>query len=193
MTADNRSAAQIEKEIASEREALGRDLDELQRRLTVDNLVDDVKLQVKAQIDEVQRQVRSQLLDITGTVGTEVRDQISRTSGQVARLTRENPLPMLVTGAGLAWLAFSALRQPPKPRPAYAPIKRDRRSLRGREDYDYSPADMAAAELEEQADDWARTHVEANSNPIPPYDARPSWAREDEDLTLTRPGAAERI
>ena len=190
MTADRRSAAQIESEIADERSALERDLDELQRRLTVDNLVDDVKLQVRAQIDEVQRQVRAQLVGVTGTVGTEVRTQLSRTSDQVARLTRENPWPMLVTGAGLAWLVVSALRQPPKPRPGYAPIKRGR--TRSVSHYDVSPADMAAAELEAEADEWARRTVDANSNPIPPYDPRPTWARDDDGLTTTRPGAAER-
>ena len=190
MTADRRSAAQIESDIADERNALERDLDELQRRLTVENLVDDVKLQVRAQIDEVQRQVRSQLVDMTGTVGSEVRTQLSRTSDQVARLTRENPWPMLVTGAGLAWLAFSAMRQPPKPRPGYAPIKQG--WTRGASQYDTDPADMAAAELEAQADEWARSNIDANSNPIPPYDPRPRWARDDDGLTVTRPGAAER-
>ena len=177
MTADTRKPAQIEAEIEAERNRLSRDLGELQDRLTVENLVDDVKLQVRAQIDEIQRNLRSQLLEVTGSVGSEVRTQLSRTSTSVARLGRENPLPMIVTGVGLAWLAVSALRQPPKPKPAYAPVKH-RGWVREGSQYDASPADMAARQLEEEAGSWAREVVKANSSPVPPYDARPSWSRD---------------
>ena len=177
MTADTRKPAQIEAEIEAERSRLSRDLEELQDRLTVENLVDDVKLQVRAQINEIQRTLRGQLLEVTGAVGSEVRTQLSRTSSGVARLSRDNPLPMIVTGVGLAWLAVSALRQPPKAQPAYAPVKR-RGWVREEAQYDTSPADMAAHQLEEEAGSWAREIVDANSSPVPPYDARPSWSRD---------------
>ncbi|RYH03942.1 DUF3618 domain-containing protein [Salipiger sp. IMCC34102] len=177
MTADHRSPAEIEAEIEAERSRLSRDLDELQERLTVENVVDDVKAQVRVQINEIQRALRGQLLEVTGTVGSEMRTQLTRTSTGVVRLTRENPWPMLVTGLGLAWLTASALRRPPAPKPAYAPVQRG--WVREEAQYDASPADMAAAQLEEEAGSWAREVVDAKSSPVPPYHARPSWARED--------------
>ncbi|KQI68288.1 hypothetical protein AN189_10750 [Loktanella sp. 3ANDIMAR09] len=191
MTADNRTPAEIEKEIEAERARLTRDLDALQDRLTVDGLMDEVRQQVRSQIDELQRSLRGQVVEVTGAVGAELRTQLTRAGTTVARTTRKNPWPLAVTGLGLAWLAYSALKPEPKRRVGYAPTKSA--PVRGVTDYDLSPADMAAAELERDADRWARDTAALDDAATPTYDPRPSWARADDELTTrSNAGATER-
>ncbi|MBS1301064.1 DUF3618 domain-containing protein [Loktanella sp. SALINAS62] len=193
MTANHRTPAQIEKEIEAERERLTRDLDVLQDRLTIDGLMDEVRLQVRSQITDVQRQLRGQVFEVTGVVGAEVRDQLSRAGTTLSRTTRDNPWPIALTGLGLAWLAYSVMKPKPVRRVGYAPTQ-PARPVRGVSDYDSSPADMAAVELERDADRWARDSGAAHAQRTPTYDPRPTWARDDDDELTTRRslGSAER-
>ena len=188
MTADHRKPAEIEAEIAQERARLSRDLETLQDRLTVEGLMEEVKLQVRGQIDEVTSQLRRQVGAVSSDVAVTLRDQIAAASDTVSRTARHNPWPFAVMGLGAAWLAISALtpdRGARKPRVGMSPIKPATPVSESR--YDTSPADMAAARLERDADRWAATVVTPNANPIPPYDPEPRWARDDDSLTLTRP------
>ena len=188
MTAETRKPSEIEAEIAAERARLSRDLETLQDRLTVDGLMDEVKLQVRSQIDEVTSQLRRQFGTVSSDVAATLRDQISTAGETVSRTARRNPWPFAVIGLGAAWLAISTLtpdRGARKPRIGMSPVK-PTPPVQSRH-YDASPADMAAARLERDADRWAETVVSANANPIPPYDPEPTWARDDDALTLTRP------
>ena len=189
MTGDYRKPSEIEADIAEERARLSRDLETLQNRLTVDGLMDEVKLQVRAQIDEVTTQVRRQFGAVSSDVAATLRDQIATASDTVSRTAQRNPWPFAVIGIGMAWLAISAVtpdRAPKrrKPRIGMAPIKRT--TALAPHHYDASPADIAAARLEAEADTWAGTVI-AESQPIPPYDPEPTWARDDDTLTLSRP------
>ena len=189
MTADTRKPAEIEAEIALERARLGRDLDVLQNRLTVDGLMEEVKLQVRGQIDEVTAQLRGQVGIVTRDVSVVMRDQIATASETVSRTAQKNPWPFAVIGLGLAWLAISAVtpeRAPrsKKPRIGMAPVKPATRPEVHH--YDSSPADMAAAQLEGDADTWVENNFATQAQPIPPYDTEPAWARDDQDLTLRR-------
>ena len=189
MIAEPRKPADIEAEIAAERSRLSRDLETLQDRLTVDGLMDEVKLQVRGQIDEVTSQLRRQFGAVSSDVAVTLRDQIASASETVSRTAKQNPWPFAVIGLGAAWLAISALtpdRGARKPHVGMAPVKRTPIGSTVSH-YDSSPADMAAARLERDADRWADTVVSANANPIPPYDPEPTWARDDDQLTLTRP------
>ncbi|UTH47878.1 DUF3618 domain-containing protein [Loktanella salsilacus] len=184
MTADTRKPAEIEAEIALERARLGRDLDVLQNRLTVDGLMEEVKLQVRGQIDEVTAQLRGQVGIVTRDVSVVMRDQIATASETVSRTAQKNPWPFAVIGLGLAWLAISAVtpeRAPrsKKPRIGMAPVKPATRPEVHH--YDSSPADMAAAQLEEDADVWADQALSAQARPVPAYDSDPLWARDDQD------------
>ena len=188
MTAETRKPSEIEAEIAAERARLSRDLETLQDRLTVDGLMDEVKLQVRGQIDEVTSQLRRQFGAVSSEVAATLRDQIGAAGDTVSRTARQNPWPFAVIGLGAAWLAVSALspdRGARKPRIGMAPVKKAQTPRPSH--YDTSPADIAAARLERDADRWAETEVTANANPIPPYDPEPTWARDDDSLTLTRP------
>ncbi|SHF52413.1 Protein of unknown function [Loktanella atrilutea] len=188
MTDDRRSPTEIEAEIAAERAKLSHDLEALQDRLTVDGLMDEVRLQVRGQIDAVTAQLRSQIGTVSNEVAVNMRDQIATTGRTVSRVAAQNPWPFAVIGAGLAWLAVSTAMPDrgarKRPRIGMAPVKRTVPTKPAH--YDNSPADMAASRLEHEADDWAASVLDTGSNPIPPYDPEPSWARDDDRLTTSR-------
>ena len=188
MTAEHRTPAEIEADIAAERARLSHDLETLQDRLTVDGLMDEVKLQVRAQLNDVTQQVRAQFGAVSGDVAVALRDQVTATGDIVRRTAQRNPWPFAVIGLGLAWLAVSAVTPDrggrKKPRIGMAPVKPASPDVVHH--YDASPADVAAARLEREADNWADHVVSAHSNPIPPYDPEPTWARDDSALTLSR-------
>ncbi|SEM98608.1 Protein of unknown function [Loktanella fryxellensis] len=190
MTADYRTAKEIEAEIAAERAKLSGDLSMLQDRLTVDGLMDEVRMQVRGQIDEVTMQLRGQFKSVGTEVFGTMRDQIATTGDVIARSARSNPWPYAVIGAGLAWLAVSQAmpeRGKPKTRIGMAPVKSVTPVRQPR--YDSSPADMAAARLERDADGWATAVLDAQSHAVPSYDRddydAPGWAR-DETWDATR-------
>ncbi len=188
MNGDHRKPSEIEAEIAAERARLSSDLETLQDRLTVDGLMEEVRLQVRGQINELTAQLRGQVTTVTNGVAVTLRDQISTAGDSITRTARKNPWPFAVVGVGLAWMAISAAMpdRPAKKKPhiGMAPVKPATPAKVAH--YDNSPADMAAAHLEETADVWAEGEIDSGSNPIPPYDAEPSWARDDDALTLSR-------
>lgn len=80
MATDNRSAAEIEREIETERSELKDTLSELQGTFSAENLV---------------RQVTDQFREHGGDI-----------SRSVSRSVRDNPLALTLTGVGIAWLIF---------------------------------------------------------------------------------------
>jgi hypothetical protein len=81
----NESPDSIERELERTRARLGDHLDELTRRLSPGQLVDEALMYVK----------EGQAAEFVRNLGTSVRD---------------NPLPVALIGAGLVWLAFSSMR-----------------------------------------------------------------------------------
>ena len=186
MTDDRRTPAQIESDIDAERARLSQNLSVLQDRLTVDGIMGEVRTQVRHQVDDVSVQVRRHLETAADDIGHQLRGQvgtISRTLGQAAK---RNPLPMALIGIGIGWLALRSMGSDDntvvQARPAYAPIKRTATPAH----YDMSPADMAAKELEDEADSWVDGNTRQAAKPISPYDADPSWARDDTVRTPDR-------
>ena len=80
----HRSAAEIEREIEDERNALSRTLDEIQDRLSFEALSSGVVDRVRENGSEVGR--------------------------MVGRGVRDNPVPLALTALGLTWLAVSQMR-----------------------------------------------------------------------------------
>ena len=78
---DQRSAAEIEREIESERSALTRTLDEIQERLSFESLSGDF-------VDRMREN--------SGDIGR-----------SVARGVKDNPIPLAITAVGLTWLIIS--------------------------------------------------------------------------------------
>ena len=187
MTADHRTPDEIEADIAAERARLSQDLETLQDRLTVEGLMDEVRLQVRAQIDDVTAQLRGQVGAVSRDVAATLRDQIGAAGDTVSRAANRNPWPFAVVGVGVAWMIVSSMmpdRGRRKPRIGMAPVKPATPARRS--NYDTRPADIAAARLEADADRWAAATLDSGSHPIPPYDPEPTWARDDDTLTLDR-------
>ena len=80
MDNDHRSPDQIERDIEQERAGLTSSLDALQDRLSFDGM--------------------------TGQVTDQIRTHAADIGSSVARVARENPVGLILTGVGLAWLAF---------------------------------------------------------------------------------------
>lgn len=85
-----RSVAELEREVDEQRDRLSRTIDALQEKASVGNIVDQV--------------VRA-----IGENGGEVSRNLGRT-------LRDNPLPVLLTGVGLAWLMAGGSRPAPQAR-----------------------------------------------------------------------------
>lgn len=75
---DQRSAAEIEAEIETERSALSRTLDEIQDRLSIETLSNDV-------------------------IGR-IRDNSGDLTRAISRSVKENPIPLVLTAIGIGWL-----------------------------------------------------------------------------------------
>ena len=88
---DDRSSAEIEREIEEERHALARSLEDLQAQFSPERLVNQAT--------------------------TYVRSNGGDLANNLVRQVKENPLAATVTGVGLAWLLMSANR--PRPAPTY--------------------------------------------------------------------------
>ena len=142
MTSDTRTPEEIEREIERKRSNLSSNLEELQDKFSIDTVV---------------RQISEQFREHGGDVSRSIANQV-----------KANPIPLALTGIGLAWLMFGN-SQPPQPQP------------RQRDEFDYD----RYSEVER---DFRRSR-EARGLPYTPptrYDApplsgsTPSWARDDD-------------
>lgn len=91
MTNDTRTADEIEREIENERSQMSGTINDLQRKFSVEGIVDDVRSLWREQGGEFGRMV-------TQTVG-------------------RNPAAVVLTSVGLAWLLIGQFSQPATPRP----------------------------------------------------------------------------
>ncbi|ABD55128.1 DUF3618 domain-containing protein [Jannaschia sp. CCS1] len=137
MTNEHRSPEEIEREIEEKRSDLTSNLEDLQDKFSIDTLV---------------RQVGDQFREHGGDMGRSISNQV-----------KANPIPLALTGIGLAWMMFGSGQ---KPTPAAA-----------RDDDGYSSAER----------DFRRTRQEQGLPYTPPTrytpadtPSTPSWAREEE-------------
>ncbi len=97
MDPGDKSAKEIEREVDAARNDLSASVDALQNRFSVETIVDTVMQSVSKNGGDVSR--------------------------NLGRTLRDNPLPVILTGVGLAWL-IAGSNQPSQPRPGY-PDDRD--------------------------------------------------------------------
>ena len=104
---------QIEQEIEETRAEMSHTLDAIQRKLSPGQLM-----------DQVLGYFRSEFGNVPGEVGStfgEVRSTVGEFGSNLGRTVRENPMPVVLVGAGLAWLMMSSSsRQPASPRRPYS-------------------------------------------------------------------------
>ncbi len=86
MTTEHRTPEEIEREIESQRSELTSNLEGLKDKFTIDTLV---------------RQIGEQFREHGGDVGRSISDQV-----------KANPIPLALTGIGLAWMMFGGGQRP---------------------------------------------------------------------------------
>ncbi|MBM7070082.1 DUF3618 domain-containing protein [Actibacterium sp. 188UL27-1] len=142
MTNETRSPKEIEREIEEQRSDLTSNLEDLQDKFSIDTVV---------------RQIGDQFREHGGDMGRSISNQV-----------KANPIPLALTGIGLAWLMFGSSQQPQQRRHVSDNYDDDRYSATERE---------------------FRRSRESRGLPYTPpttYDAdrsaaQPSWARGDDD------------
>ncbi len=140
MTSDSRSPKEIEREIEEQRSDLASNIEDLQDKFSIDTVV---------------RQISDQFREHGGDMGRSISNQV-----------KANPIPLALTGIGLAWLMFGNAQQP------------NRRTYAENEDR-YSSVEQ----------DYRRTRIEQGRPYTPPTSyapdnnraEKPSWARPDDD------------
>lgn len=146
MTSDTRSPKEIEREIEEQRSDLTSNLEDLQDKFSIDTVV---------------RQIGDQFREHGGDMGRSISNQV-----------KANPIPLALTGIGLAWLMFGSASQPQPRRHTSDDSAEDR----------YSSAER----------EFRRTR-EARGLPYTPpttYStdhsaSEPSWARDDDDSSAS--------
>jgi ElaB/YqjD/DUF883 family membrane-anchored ribosome-binding protein len=131
MTNEARTPEEIEREIETQRSELTSNLDDLQDRFSIDGLV---------------RQIGDQFREHGGDLGRSITDQV-----------KANPIPLALTGIGLAWMMFGNSR--PSPRT---------------DEYSRAEADFRQSRL-----DQGRPYTPPTAR-VDTSDSGPSWARDDD-------------
>ena len=129
MTSDTRSSDEIERDIEARRRNLSSDIDELQDRLSIDGLV-----------QKVSDEFRSH----GGEIGQAVYDQV-----------RSNPVPLALTGIGLAWMMFAG-NNPPRQGPRLPPHRDGWSDGSAREPQAYRPRAGTSYDYS-RTPSWARS------------------------------------
>lgn len=111
MTSETRTPEEIEREIETQRSALTSNLDDLQDRFSIDGLV---------------RQIGDQFREHGGDMGRAITEQV-----------KANPVPLALTGIGLAWMMFGNPRPSPRTE-GYSRAEDDYRRTRLEHDRPYT-------------------------------------------------------
>ncbi|OWU68103.1 DUF3618 domain-containing protein [Marinibacterium profundimaris] len=113
MTNDTRSAAEIEREIEDRRARLNADVENLQERFSMDGIFREIGLQFR---------------EHGGDVGRAVADQV-----------KSNPVPLALTGIGLAWLMMGKSDRPDPSPSGYSRAEEEYRRYRLARGQAYTP------------------------------------------------------
>ncbi|MDU9006771.1 DUF3618 domain-containing protein [Sedimentitalea todarodis] len=138
MTNDTRSPKEIEREIEEQRSDLTSNLEDLQDKFSIDTVV---------------RQIGDQFREHGGDMGRSISEQV-----------KANPIPLALTGIGLAWMMFGNAQKPATKSPSYdddgySSVERDFRRRQLAEGRPYTPPTRYPSQ----------------------HDNTPSWARDDHE------------
>ncbi|WP_299961005.1 DUF3618 domain-containing protein [uncultured Roseobacter sp.] len=142
MTNETRSPKEIEREIEEQRSDLTSNLEDLQDKFSIDTVV---------------RQIGDQFREHGGDMGRSISDQV-----------KANPIPLALTGIGLAWMMFGNGAQEQSAQARIADHRDDDR---------YSEVENDFRRTRERQ---GRTYV-APTSYAPAHNDGPSWSRDDAD------------
>lgn len=140
MTNETRSPKEIEREIEEQRSDLSSNLEDLQDKFSIDTVV---------------RQIGDQFREHGGDMGRSISNQV-----------KANPIPLALTGIGLAWLMFGNSQQPQQRQRNSDDFEDDRLSAserefrRSREErgLPYTPPNTYTRNSSASEPSWARNH-----------------------------------
>ncbi|WP_299869905.1 DUF3618 domain-containing protein [uncultured Roseobacter sp.] len=138
MTSETRSPKEIEREIEEQRSDLTSNLEDLQDKFSIDTVV---------------RQISDQFREHGGDMGRSISNQV-----------KANPIPLALTGIGLAWLMFGSASQPQPRRYAsvddgddrYSSTEHEFRRTREARGLPYTPPTTYGTDRSASAPSWAR-------------------------------------
>lgn len=140
MTNETRTPKEIEREIEEQRSDLTSNLEDLQDKFSIDTVV---------------RQIGDQFREHGGDMGRSISNQV-----------KANPIPLALTGIGLAWLMFGNSQQPQK---------RQRVS----DDFDDDRYSSAEREFRRSREDRGLPYTPPATYTTNRSATEPSWARDD--------------
>ena len=142
MTNETRSPKEIEREIEEQRSDLTSNLEDLQDKFSIDTVV---------------RQISDQFREHGGDMGRSISNQV-----------KANPIPLALTGIGLAWLMFGNSQQP---------TQRQRVS----DDYDDDSYSASEREFRRSREDRGLPYTPPTTYTANRSVNEPSWARDDDN------------
>ena len=152
MTNDTRSPKEIEREIEEQRSDLTSNLEDLQDKFSIDTVV---------------RQIGDQFREHGGDMGRSISNQV-----------KANPIPLALTGIGLAWLMFGNSQQPTQ-------------RHRGSDDFDDDNYSSAEREFRRSREDRGLPYTPPTTYTANRPVTGPSWARDG--ASNDGPSVAERL
>ena len=141
MTNETRSPKEIEREIEKQRSDLTSNLEDLQDKFSIDTVV---------------RQISDQFREHGGDMGRSISNQV-----------KANPIPLALTGIGLAWLMFGNSQQP---------IQRQRVS----DDYDNNRYSASEREFHRSREDRGLPYTPPTTYAASRSVKEHSWAQDDD-------------
>lgn len=148
MTNETRSPSEIEREIEEQRSDLTSNLEDLQDKFSIDTIV---------------RQIGDQFREHGGDMGRSISNQV-----------KANPIPLALTGIGLAWLMFGNSQEPQKRRSVSDDLDDDRFSTtehefrrdRERRGLPYTTPTTYNASRSSTEPSWARSDDDTDSSTV---------------------------
>ncbi len=106
------SPSEIRSQIEDTRQQMGETIDEIQERLSVSNITEQVKGKVSEEISEAWQSTKESVLDTAFKTTGEVMKYVDRgidelSDTAVGRTARDNPLALTLIGAGIGILAYN--------------------------------------------------------------------------------------
>ncbi|WP_299971063.1 DUF3618 domain-containing protein [uncultured Roseobacter sp.] len=144
MTNETRSPKEIEREIEERRSDLTSNLEDLQDKFSIDTVV---------------RQIGDQFREHGGDMGRSISNQV-----------KANPIPLALTGIGLAWLMFGSGSQPQPRRYAsydddrYSSAEHEFRRTREARGLSYTPPTNYSTDRSASEPSWARDYDDSDAS-----------------------------
>lgn len=144
-TYNNKTPEEIRSQIENTRQQMGETIEEIQERLSISHITEQVKEEVSEQISDAWKATKESVLgatiDKTGEIMEYVNKGLDKVSDtKIGRAARENPIAFTLLGAGLGMLLYNAYQGSSSPydKRYYSRSRRDYDNRYDRSERNYS-------------------------------------------------------